>query len=48
MIIRPYAWLTPPSYRGTQNVSDLPEVAKNFLNWRYIEADEETGLMVIF
>ncbi len=29
-------------------VPDLPEVAKDFLNWRYIEADEETGLIVIF
>jgi len=31
-----------------EHVPDLPEVAKDFLNWRYIEADEETGLIVIF
>ena len=31
-----------------EHVPDLPEVAKDFLNWRYIEADEETGLVVIF
>ena len=31
-----------------EHVPDLPDVAKNFLNWRYIEADEETGLIVIF
>ena len=32
----------------TEHVPDLPEVAKDFLNWRYIEADEETGLIAIF
>ena len=31
-----------------EHVPDLPEVAKDFLNWRYIEADEETGLIAIF
>lgn len=31
-----------------EHVPDLPEVAKDFLNWRYIEADGETGLIVIF
>ena len=32
----------------TEHVPDLPDIAKNFLNWNYIETDEETGLIVIF
>ena len=32
----------------TEHVPDLPDIAKNFLNWNYIETDEETGLVVIF
>ena len=32
----------------TEHVPDLPDVAKDFLNWRCIESDEETGLIVIF
>lgn len=31
-----------------EQVPDLPDVAKDFLNWHYIEADEETGLIAIF
>ena len=29
-------------------VPDFPEVAKDFLNWNYVEADEDTGLAVIY
>ena len=32
----------------SQHVPELPETAKNFLNWNYIESDEETGLIVIY
>ena len=32
----------------TEHVPDLPAVAKDFLNWQYIEADEETGQIAIF
>ena len=31
-----------------EHVPDLPDVASDFLNWRYIEADEETGSIAIF
>ncbi len=31
-----------------EHVHDLPDIAKNFLNWRYIESDWETGLIIIF
>ena len=30
-----------------EHVPDFPDIAKNFLNWNYIETDEETGLIVI-
>ena len=29
------------------HVPDLPEIAKDFLNWTWIDADEETGAAVI-
>ena len=32
----------------SDHVPGLPDAAKDFLNWNYIEADEETGLIVIF
>ena len=31
-----------------EHVPDLPDAARDFLNWRYIEADEATGLIAIF
>ena len=31
-----------------EHVPDLPDVARDFLNWHYIEADEATGLIAIF
>lgn len=32
----------------TEHVPDLPETAQNFRNWTFIEAEEDTGLAIIY